>query len=167
MGKYENLMEPNCIRTNSGIYIDPLNPVPEKIAIEDIAHALAAIPRFGGHLSVPYSVAQHCCAVCDMLDDDLALEGLLHDASEAYLLDIPSPVKCRIPGYKEAENRLSSIISTKYGVGFPFHQKVKEADERALLDEWVGLMLYKRLTAWRFFKAKYEFLERFTKYGKQ
>jgi hypothetical protein len=166
MGKYENLMEPNSIRTNSGIYIDPLNPVPEKILIEDVAHALAAIPRFGGHLNKPYSVAQHCCMVCDMLDDDLALEGLLHDASEAYLLDIPSPVKKRIPGYKEAEDRLSSIIAMKYGVGFPFHQKVKEADERALLDEWIGLALYNRIESWSWIKAKYEFLERFSKYGK-
>lgn len=77
-------------------YIDPQ---PEDVRWRDIAMALARVPRFGGHVSedVPhYSVAQHCCIVCDWLPPTLRLAGLLHDAHEAYLGDLLTPLKAAL-----------------------------------------------------------------------
>jgi hypothetical protein len=74
----------NCIRTNSGLYINVFEPTPDMISIEDIAHALSFMPRFGGHLDKFYSVAQHsvyCSFMVESIEDKKA--ALLHDASEA------------------------------------------------------------------------------------
>ena len=137
----ENLYTKDCIRTFTGHYIDPFNPDPAKICIEDIAHALSMIPRFGGHLPVFYSVAEHSvmCALSSRHEDVLA--ALLHDASEAYLMDIPSPIKSRLPGYKEAEANLMRIIANKFGFEYPLNDNVKIEDVRALEWEWNFIML--------------------------
>lgn len=148
----ENLYTPNCIRTRSGQYLDVFNPDPEKILIEDIAWALSNIPRFGGHLSVFYSVASHSLSVFDIVciqspedtkENNMLLRGaLLHDASEAYLMDLPSPIKNRMPEYQTVEANLMNVIADKFNfVGFDKHPLVKAADKAALEDEWNQFML--------------------------
>jgi len=132
----ENLFTPNKIRTVSGKYINPLDPDPECILIEDIAHALSMQCRFGGHTKIFYSVAEHSMDVARRVWEVDKLAALLHDASEAYLMDIPSPVKSQIPNYKEAENRLMEVIAKKFGFEYPLPQMVKMADEKALVYEW-------------------------------
>lgn len=135
----ENLFEPNKIRTFTGKYINPLDPDPELICIEDIAHALSHIPRFSGHTKYFHSVAEHSLFVwrwCSGLSKDEQLAALLHDASEAYLLDIPAPVKAQISGYKEAENRMMQIVADKFGFKYPLSKEIKEADMIALRWEW-------------------------------
>jgi len=90
----ENLFTPNCIRTFTGKYVNVFEPTLEMICIEDIAHALSMQCRFGGHLPYFYSVAQHSINCSFLVDTPcLKLEVLMHDASEAYLLGIPSPIK--------------------------------------------------------------------------
>jgi 5'-deoxynucleotidase YfbR-like HD superfamily hydrolase len=133
-----DLYTPGKVRTFSGLFVDPLNLQPDDINIMDIAHALSQIPRFGGHSRVQLSVAQHCCWVMKELPDELKLFGLLHDASEAYLLDIPSPLKERLPGYKEAEAQAMANIALAFGlpIGFHEHPEVKAVDKRALQYEW-------------------------------
>jgi uncharacterized protein len=80
--KYENLYEPDCIRTYTGLYINVFNPKPEMIEIEDIAHALSFQCRFGGHLPKFYSVAQHSLNCSYLVKEPaLKLTALLHDAS--------------------------------------------------------------------------------------
>lgn len=139
--RQEDLYTPGCIRTSSGIYIDPCNPDPDKILIEDIAHALSHQPRFGGHLPKPYCVAQHCVEVAAILPRSEQLAGLLHDASEAYLIDVPRPVKERLANYREIEDRLMRVIADKFGFEWPLSYRVKVADEQELQREWHVLML--------------------------
>lgn len=137
----DNLYTPDKIRTFSGKYIDPLNPDPALICIEDIAHALSMLPRFGGHTQRFYSVAQHSIACCEWAPAEHKLAALLHDAGEAYLLDIPSPVKKRIPGYAEAEDRLMAVIAHKLGFAWPLHEDVKAIDKMTLYIEWDNVVL--------------------------
>jgi len=81
------------IQTAGGRRYTPFAPRPEQIVIFDIAHALAHKARFNGHAHAFYSVAEHSVLVADALPPHLALWGLLHDAAEAYLPDIASPIK--------------------------------------------------------------------------
>ena len=90
------------ILTYSGKVFDPVNPIAADIRIEDIAHALAHQCRFSGHTIEHYSVAEHSVRVSGLLEDRgypyrVQMWGLLHDASEAYLIDLPAPVKNGTP----------------------------------------------------------------------
>jgi 5'-deoxynucleotidase YfbR-like HD superfamily hydrolase len=136
----ENLYTPDCIRTYTGKYLNLKNPNPEDIVIEDIAHALSQIPRFGGHLRYFYSVAQHSIFVSDICRN-YPLDGLLHDASEAYLGDVTSPLKKLLPDYKIVEERLNQVIAKKFNITFPFVEEVVEADKKELEFEWDFLMI--------------------------
>lgn len=126
-----------CIRTSSGLYIDVFDPDPSTITIEDIAHSLSHQCRYGGHLPVFYSVAQHSIYCCEQVwgkEDKLA--ALLHDASEAYLLDIPRPIKHHLPDYRSIEDNLMRVIAAKFDFEYPLNKRVKEVDEKALKWEW-------------------------------
>lgn len=158
----ENLYTPGCIRTFTGKYINPCKPDQELICIEDIAHALSMQPRFGGHLPVFYSVAQHCVEVMRSVSSDIRMGALLHDASEAYLIDVPRPVKDQLPNYKEIEERLMCVIAGKFGFDWPLHEDVKTADEMALQKEWDCLMLGNgSIPVWGQEQAKGRFLDLF------
>ena len=139
----EDLYTPNCIRTFSGRYINVFDPNPNDIIIEDIAHALAHIPRFGGHLPVFYSVAQHCIMCAGYVNEKFAFEALMHDATEAYLLDIPKPIKDMLPHYVHAEKHIHKIISWNFGVPIEMSSEVKEVDRVMLEFEWNNIMLGK------------------------
>jgi hypothetical protein len=160
--KTENLYTPNCIRTFTGIYVNVFEPTMEMIFIEDIAHALSNQCRFGGHLPQFYSVAQHSTAMSTKMHKKHKLAALLHDASEAYLLDIPSPIKKGLSNYKEIEDRLMILIAEKFGFQYPLHEKVKEVDEYMLQWEWSSLMLTKdvfpKINCWSSKDAKRNFL---------
>lgn len=127
---------PGCIRTYTGRYVDPFDPKPDDIVIEDIAHALSNLCRFGGHTKCFYSVAEHSLLCAVLVPGEHKLAALLHDASEAYLVDIPTPIKNRLPGYVEAEDRLMKVIAEKFGFKYPFSEFVKCADKGALEIEW-------------------------------
>ena len=106
------------IRTFTGRQLDLLHPDLADIAIEDIAHGLARTCRFSGQCARFYSVAEHAFQVSYMVPPPLALWGLLHDASEAYLSDLVSPLK-RTPallGYREIEDRLMVAILERFGL---------------------------------------------------
>lgn len=141
--KTENLFTPGCIRTFTGKYVNPNDTKNMEVCIEDIAHALSQQPRFGGHLPTFYSVAQHCVEVANMLPLEHKLAGLLHDASEAYLIDVPRPVKEILVNYKMIEDKVMGRISQEFGFEWPMHEAVKIADEYMLQAEWDALMLGK------------------------
>lgn len=121
-------MKNSTIQVISGQYIDPLNPDTERINIEDIAHALSNVCRFTGHVREFYSVAQHSVLVSYVVPKEFALAGLMHDASEAYLADIASPVKPHLSSYYDIEEALMSVIAEKFGFDWPMHPEVRKAD---------------------------------------
>jgi hypothetical protein len=89
------------IQTFTGKQFWPLDPRPDEVYIEDIAHALGNICRFNGHCLRFYSVAEHCFHVSHKVVPGLALMGLLHDAAEAYVCDVVRPVKPYLKEYKK------------------------------------------------------------------
>lgn len=137
----ENLYTKDCIRTFTGIYMNVFEPTLEMICIEDIAHALSMQCRFGGHLPHFYSVAQHCVHAVDEASEYNSLQTLMHDASEAYLMDIPRPIKNRLFNYKEIEDGLMAKISEKFDFEYPLSKHTKEIDEAMLQWEWNAIML--------------------------
>jgi 5'-deoxynucleotidase YfbR-like HD superfamily hydrolase len=121
--------------TASGVQFWPLDPRPEEIRIEDIAHGLAHVCRWGGHSRSHFSVAQHSILVASHLPPGLKLQGLLHDATEAYLGDMIRPLKRNMEAFREAEYRLWMVIAEKWNLPLECDPAVKEADERALETE--------------------------------
>lgn len=120
------------IRTFSGRKFWPLDPRPEDVCIEDIAHALSNNCRWGGHAHRFYSVAQHSLFVAHWLP---TLEALMHDASEAYILDMPRPIKRQMPEYSAIEDNLMKCIAERFDFPYPFPKQVKAADDFALYYE--------------------------------
>ncbi len=123
------------IQTASGLMVSPLNPDPSTLTLPDIAHALSHICRFTGHTRTFYSVAEHSVRVARLVPPADRLAALLHDATEAYLCDIATPVKAMLPGYAEAEDRLARVIADKWGVTYPWPESVKRADRIMLHSE--------------------------------
>ncbi len=171
------------IQTVSGRRFNPLDPDPEQIDIGDIALALSHQCRFGGHCRVFYSVAQHSCLVADLVqerggDTTTALWALLHDASEAYLVDLPHPLKHRSELgrlYAEYEDGLQDSILERFGLPAEPPPGVKDVDRALLATErrtvasvvwhWPELEGYEALDmeieAWPPDRARREFLARF------
>lgn len=120
----ERKYPPHSILTYTGRIVTPFDMDPGQIDIRDIAHALAQQPRFLGHTPVFYSVAQHCYEGARYLaEEDLGtpmgqLVFLLHDAAEAYLCDMPSPLKHHpaMEEYRDAQEKLQWQIFTEFGV---------------------------------------------------
>lgn len=126
--------------TVSGRKFFPLDPNPDDIIIEDIAHALSHICRFGGHTRVFSSVAAHSVHVCNLLPDKYKFCGLMHDATEAYLGDVIRPLKLQLPDYKAAENKLWRITANKFGLPTEIPEIVHRADDISLVTEIRDLM---------------------------
>jgi uncharacterized protein len=130
------------IQTYTGRQFWPLEPDPEEIVVEDIAHALSMQCRFVGHCNHFYSVAQHSVLVSRACDPRDALWGLLHDAAEAYLVDLCRPVKHepRMLAYREAEAALQRAICLRFGLPFEEPESVRRADRALLRTEQRDLM---------------------------
>src|SRR3990167_2440333 len=124
------------IQTYTGRVHDLEHPDPAHLDLRDIAHALSQINRFTGHTKKPYSVAQHCVLVSRMLSPELKLCGLMHDAAEAYIADINSPLK-RLLGesYASIEREHEQAIATRWGLPHPWPLAVKVVDTRLMLTE--------------------------------
>lgn len=128
------------IQMNSGIAFWPLDARAEEVRIEDIAHSLALLCRFGGHCERFYSVAEHSVHVARLVSPEAALWGLLHDASEAYVVDLPRPLKRMLPGYSLIERKVHLAIAEHFGLSPEIPQEVKAADAAMLLAEARQLM---------------------------
>ena len=124
------------MQTHSGAHVHLLTPEVDEIRLLDIAHALSRIPRFTGHTRghYAYSVAQHSVWVAETVPGPMALAALLHDAHEAYLGDIATPVKLAInmvvrPWFDPVaalKNHIQCVIHAKFRLPFPLHTKVAE-----------------------------------------
>lgn len=122
------IREKALVVTASGSEIDLLNPNPAHIHIEDIAHQLAMQPRFAGATRFFYSVAQHSLMVARACPENERLWGLLHDASEAFLSDLVSPIKHHLQDYIITEGILLRAICSRFGLTWPAPRVVKEMD---------------------------------------
>ncbi|WP_109372912.1 hypothetical protein [Proteus genomosp. 6] len=107
----------------------------EDIDIQDIASGLANECRFNGQIDNFYSVAQHSVYVSYLVAPEYALEALLHDASEAYIKDLPSPLKKLLPEYKLIELRVEKMIRKKFGLPESKSDAVHFADLMMLATE--------------------------------
>lgn len=118
------------IQTYTGKKVYPLGQFgPDDVDIIDIAHALAHTCRWGGHCSRYYSVAEHSILVSHRVDEKFALEGLLHDAAEAYIGDIPTPIKEQLPAITRAEYRIMSAIKEKFDLAIIWpEEEIHKAD---------------------------------------
>lgn len=131
------------LQTYTGRIFWPLDPRPEEVSIEDIAHALSLQCRFGGHPRTFYSVGEHSVRVSNEVPPSAALWGLLHDASEAYLVDLPSPIKhCDGFGkiYRQVEKHLQAIICQRFGISRTEPESVRGVDLRMLITEQRDLL---------------------------
>ena len=130
-----------CIQTYTGQYFDILNPKVRGVNIVDIAHALSQLCRFTGHTSKFYSVAQHSVTVSRHVPKGMELDGLLHDASEAYMADISRPLKHapEMSRYRTAEKTLSRVIERRFGLSAE-PKEVKHVDRRMCATEMRDLM---------------------------
>ncbi len=128
------------IQTYTGRKFHPLDPAMTDFDLRDIAHSLSLLCRFNGHCLRFYSVAEHSVRVSRILPDDLKLWGLLHDAGEAYLTDLPRPVKGQMPGFRDMEDKILERVAQAYGLSWPMPGPVKAADNTLLATEARDLM---------------------------
>lgn len=120
------------IRLLSGNLFDYSDPDAGIVTIEDIANALSNICRFAGHIPYFYSVAQHAYNVSMIVPPEYALAGLLHDTSEAFTNDIPTPLKHAVPMFKDLERKIEASMGRRFGFDYPLHTSVKYADSQML-----------------------------------
>lgn len=127
--------EGGWIQTHSGRQVRPMALTPEDVCIEDIAHSLSLLCRYNGHCREHYSVGRHSILVSQLVAPEHALWGLLHDGAEAYLCDIPRPLKPFLKGYEDLEEKVLKTIAQKYRLPWPMPDAVREADARILVNE--------------------------------
>lgn len=128
------------IQVHSRTPFDLRHPTPEQVRMQDIVVALCRQPRFGGHTKRLYTVAQHSLGVLTLLEyacepEWVQLQGLLHDATEAYVVDVPRPLKRMLGEYKDIEERVWRAIARQFGVPVELNPAVKAADEALLYFE--------------------------------
>ena len=130
-----------AIITHSGKYFDLANPDPAMVDIEDIAYALGQLRRFTGHAN--YTIAEHSLWVSYVVPPQYALEGLMHDAAEAYVGDISAPLKGLVPGFKAVEQRIERAVADRFKLQIlddpEIKRAVKVADLRAVAAERAAL----------------------------
>lgn len=128
------------MQVNSGARFYPLDVRPEDINPRDIAHALSLLCRYGGHVDRFYSVAEHCVLMSEVVAPEFALHALLHDATEAYVVDVPRPVKRYLTNYQNIEDDVWLAITEHFGIDPRLPLEVTEADNRIILTERNALM---------------------------
>lgn len=130
------------IQTVSGRVIDLVNTDPAEVVPEDIAHALSQCNRYTGHARYPYSVALHtirCARMGLRIDRRVALGALLHDAHEAYIADVASPLKLLLPEYNKIEAAIELVVQDALAPGLSLNSRergqVRDIDRRMLMTE--------------------------------
>lgn len=169
-----------------GNFFNFASPELSEYTIQDIARNLSHICRFTGSVNKFYGVSQHSIYVSLLLESwgypvDIQMAGLMHDASEAFLGDVASPLKQLLPDYRKIEHKVESTIMKKYGISFPFEKVVKKADNAVFVAEREDLqpkcpqgLVYEGLTVerapfkivpWTSEKSQKEFLKRYFELG--
>lgn len=140
IGDLSKLRAGGWLQTASGGRFWPLDPRPEEVSIDDIAHALSLLCRFGGHCAEFYSVAQHSVLVSLYVPREHALQALLHDAAEAYVVDVPRPLKLELAAYRAIEKGVQAAVYRHFGLPEEDPPCIKAADDRVLAQEHRDVM---------------------------
>jgi hypothetical protein len=136
----------SVIEVTSGALVDLENPDPNTLSINDIATALSRIARYTGHGRHRFSVAQHSVLASMLARPYMGAPGarlavLMHDAQEAYLGDVSSPLKRLLPEYEKLEARMQAAIGIRFGIDFRVHDvAIHEADLQMLATEAYHLL---------------------------
>lgn len=194
MNKQIEAEKSGWIQTAYGHRVHPLDADPRSIHLEDVAHALALQCRWNGHTKHFYSVAQHCVlASLETLELKAGVDGewvmnvrqqlLLHDATEAYISDVPKPVKLQMPEFQKHEERLMEAVMWRFGCTYPLTPEVHKIDFFMLTWEardlffperctplfgpaaFEALREHDRIEPWDPVRAKWEFLKRAEQLG--
>lgn len=133
-------VEDGWVETYTGVAFYFNKPTVEMIKLADVAHALAYLCRYNGHSKHFYSVAEHSYHMAQWLLDEgysvkTALTGLLHDVAEAYIGDMPRPIKVTMPNFKAMEARIEAVAKDRFDIIYPFPHIIKQLDSRILNDE--------------------------------
>jgi hypothetical protein len=153
------------IQTSSGTYFDFIDPDSSEFTIEDIAHALAHICRFTGHVRTFYSVAQHCVLGSFLVPPEHARAFVLHDAAEAFLGDVSSPLKQLLPDYKGIEARVEAAVLKRFGLPPVLPLCIKAADLVMLATEKRDLMPRSDGPKWEVLQGYHPLPERIIPWG--
>lgn len=131
-----------------GWTVDVIRVQPHEIRVEDIVGALPRLCRFGGHLppGMFYSVAAHSMLVASLCPERYRLEGLLHDAAEAYTGDVMKPLRVEMHGFEEKATEFELAVAERFGLRYPWPDEVVRADMAAAVSE--GAALGKRVGTW-------------------
>lgn len=137
----------SLLELSSGKFLDVMNPDPNNITLDAIAHALSLTCRFSGHCDSLWSVASHTILVSRRLHDlgesyTVQLAGLHHDDAEFAVTDLPRPIKPFVADFVMIENRVLDAVLKALGLeALPVHSSaVKGADDWALAQEAGELM---------------------------
>lgn len=138
-------MTNDFITTATGRRFHFENPQPDEIDIADIAYSLSNTNRWGGHSYPAFNVAQHSVMVADALlrngaSQIIQLQGLMHDAAEAYLGDVPTPIKRMLPEYMAMEILVTDAIFQKWRIPMPLDHQVHLQDVEIRRWEYRDLM---------------------------
>lgn len=146
-----NGFKESLIETKAGVFLDILNPDPNLIDIGGIAHSLSNQCRFSGWTNRHYSIAEHSVNISYLVPREDAFTALMHDATEAFLVDIPSPIKKLWPAYYAIEQNLWNALRVKWPqLPEKLPAEVKTADARICITEKIWLIGEKGLdnSAW-------------------
>lgn len=149
------------IQTKMGHTFDPKSGILTEVDVNDVGHALSNICRYAGHCRKFYSVAEHSVMVSRIIaamwpeDREAVRAGLLHDATEAYVTDLPTPLKVLLPDYIKIEDDVAAKLAEDLHVEWSERTlaRVKTADMIALATE--ARLLFEDVSHWEAIK-KYE-----------
>ncbi|MEP2977997.1 MAG: hypothetical protein ABJO86_00840 [Lentilitoribacter sp.] len=128
------------ILLSSGVYFNYEQPHTSDFSIIDIAKGLSNTCRFGGQSPRYYSVAEHCVLMSRVVGHAFSFEALMHDAAEAFICDMPKPLKQLLPDYKVVEDRVEAAICERYNLPVKISSSVKNMDIRMLAAEQTQVM---------------------------
>lgn len=135
----------NFIQTIKGNLFDYDSIETNIFDIDDIAHSLSNQCRWAGHTREFYSVGQHsvlCArqAFIEGYDYPTQFECLMHDGPEAYVVDLPRPLKRAVPEYCVLEMKIESEFRKRFNLPESMSPDVRIVDDRMLITEYFQLI---------------------------